>query len=556
MRKNIAGLRLTGIICVLLFAVTVFFYQENRIRKLIILNAEIQEEAFMKKEGIDNSKVPEAEGNTEVQEQMMNSKGELDKIVGTWKNARENYYSSEIEKWVKLYKTCFSPDGKAVHYGNRNVDIGTWERLDEKTVRADFTECSYMAPGYSKQSALPSYSCTYVWDEENKVWLRAADRKTVISREVETEEGKVIMEAADFDDYDSPLYYDSDECEINDYYSFYPERDVYGVEIEKALLALADDLMEGKEVELERTELPYTLESVKTYDITGDGSRELFVYVKMCSTDTFSNSGAFYVLSKKADSGYTILAKNTDFRSGYTEILASDETELLPLVGYAGSSSWKGGCRIHLGWHDGHIVVNKRESYGFHWDCPVINIVEDYEKGIFMVYAGRNPQQGMTECYGSYISIEESLKIAEEEFEPILLPFTGYDGKKRYADKSVYNWWSPFNESWWQWGGYYPEEAEGAAGTAYWIEETEVDNPDEMLKEAVAESGLELERKAYPWTRETKANVMELMRCPVADFYYISDYYSAAYIHGEICFYEKQLSADGYEEEWVLMDIH
>lgn len=49
---------------------------------------------------------------------------------------------------------------------------------------------------------------------------------------------------------------------------------------------------------------------------------------------------------------------------------------------------------------------------------------------------------------------------------------------------------------------------------------------------------------------------MELMRCPVADFYYISDYYSAAYIHGEICFYEKQLSADGYEEEWVLMDMH
>lgn len=551
MRKNMKYLRLAGIICGLLAAAAVFFFQESRIRKLTMLNAAIPKA----------EEIPEAEKNAETEEnaeppgQAADSKEEPDKIVGTWKNARGNYYSSEIEEWIKLYKTCFSPDGKVVHYGNRNVDFGTWERLDEMTVRAEFTECSYMAPGYSEYSSLPSYSCTYVWDEENKAWFRTTDRENAIFWEAKKDEREVILEATDFDDYNSPLYYDSDRCEMDDYYSFYPEKDVYGVEIEKALLTLADELVEGKEMELERAELPYTLENVKAYDITGDGIEEVFVYVKMCSTDSFSNSGAFYVLSRKLDGRYTILAKNTDFRSGYTEILAPDGTELLPLVGYAGNSSWKGGCRIHLGWRGGQVVVNKREIYNFHWDYPVINRVEDYEQGSFMVYAGRNPQQGMTEAYGSYISIEDSLKIAEEEFDSIFLPFTGYDGRSLYTDKSVYKWWSPFNESWWQQGGYYPED--GAAwGMADWIEKAQNDNPEEMLEKAVAESELELEKKPYPWTQETKENVMELIRCPVSDYYYISDYYSAAYIRGEIYFFEKLLSSDGYNEEWVIMDIH
>lgn len=41
-----------------------------------------------------------------------------------------------------------------------------------------------------------------------------------------------------------------------------------------------------------------------------------------------------------------------------------------------------------------------------------------------------------------------------------------------------------------------------------------------------------------------------LLRCPVADYYYASDYYGAAYMRGQIIFYEKELSSDGYTESW------
>ncbi|MCM1124907.1 MAG: hypothetical protein NC429_00400 [Lachnospiraceae bacterium] len=75
-----------------------------------------------------------------------------------------------------------------------------------------------------------------------------------------------------------------------------------------------------------------------------------------------------------------------------------------------------------------------------------------------------------------------------------------------------------------------------------------------MLQAAVEESGLKLEKKAYPWTPETKKNVTDLLRCPVADYYYLSDYYAAAYMRGKICFYEKEILPDGYGEEWVLME--
>ena len=87
-------------------------------------------------------------------------------------------------------------------------------------------------------------------------------------------------------------------------------------------------------------------------------------------------------------------------------------------------------------------------------------------------------------------------------------------------------------------GGRYPEDRDAYEWAAHWIDEAEDDNPDEMLREAVEKSGNEMEKKAYPWTEETKENVIGLLRCPVAYYYYISEDYVAYYALGKVHFDE------------------
>lgn len=466
-----------------------------------------------------------------------------DPIVGTWINKK--YIYTEFARWSVVYETCFSPDGQVAHYGNRNMDTGTWERIDDNTVIAYFDKCTYTTVGYCK-CELPPYQVTYTYDEKKKVLCRQTDRLDKLTYE----SGAATCTATDFDTYDEPLSYSSDEYTVP-IFSPYPKEVVYCTELEKGLLALADDLQAGKEVTLERADLPYELVNVSTYDLTGDGKPEIFAYVQMRCYFIDNNHGAFYILSQKPDGEYTILSKNTDFRSGYTDILAPDGTELLVISGYSSASSWKGGVRIHLGYREGQVVVDCEESYFFHWDLPLVNEVNDYKNGKYYVYVARGENTG-GDGYGSYIGLEHSLKIDEETFPPLLLPFTGYE-TDRVDFPTVYDLCSPFDEKWWQDGGHYPED-EDYERTADWIITAADDHPDEMLQEAVEKSGLKLEKKAYPWTPETKKNVTDLLRCPVADYYYQSDYYTAVYKRGEIYFYEKVILSDGYGEEWFLMD--
>lgn len=469
---------------------------------------------------------------------------DLDPIVGTWINKRGVY--TEIERWTMIYKTCFSPDGQVVHYGNRNIDRGTWTRMDENTVTAYFDECTYTAVG-SYECALPSYQVTYIYDAEERVLNRQTDRADKLTYEVKWNDNTEVYTATDFDTYEKPLHRDSDECTILDYYPCYPEKTEYCSALEKALLSLADDLLTGAEVKLERADLPYELENVSIYDLTGDGKPEIFAYVEMCHS--FDNSGVLYILSQKPDGEYTILSKNTACHC--SEFLAPDGTELLSLSIYVSSSSWESGARVHLGYREDQVVVDRDEHYSFHWDYPLINYVNDYKNGKYYVYVSREDDTG-GEGYGSYVSLEQSLKIDEETFSPMLVPFTGYETSNTDYP-AIYHLWSPFDEGWWQDGGSYPGDEDPYGRTADWSITAADDHPDEMLQEAVEKSGLKLEKKAYPWTPETKKNVTDLLRCPVADYYYQSDYYAAVYMRGQICFYEKEILPDGYEEEWVLM---
>lgn len=246
---------------------------------------------------------------------------------------------------------------------------------------------------------------------------------------------------------------------------------------------------------------------------------------------------AVYIISPIEEDNYTILVEHTDFKRGRTDILAPDGTELLSLT-YDDASSWKGGIRYHLGYRGGQIVVDREESYSFHREYPIINHVNDFKNGIFYVYIARNPfeEEGY---YTWYIDIEDSIKIDEEHFEPVYLPFTGYEPRSNdYPD--VYSSVHPFPGGWWQGGGKYPEDVEDYDGPeiADWIEAARNDEPDEMLKEAVEQSGYQMTKVAYPWTEETKENVMEVLRCPVADYYYVSDDYVAYYAIGKIYFDE------------------
>ena len=348
----------------------------------------------------------------------------------------------------------------------------------------------------------------------------------------------VYYQASDFDNYEEILLRESDKCEIKEEYyttAVFPDEGEFCQKLEKRLIGIAKDLAEGQEVELEQLDLPYELEQVAFYDLTGDGKEEIFAYVSMLPSHPNNYSGATYILTPTDSGVYKILAKNT--KNIYSELLAPDGTVLLSGSIYGGASSWKGGTRIHLGYRAGQVTVDQKESYGFHWDLPLVNRVNDFENGIYSIYVARNPAEGQVEGYGAYIGIEDSLKIDEEFFQPKPVPFTDYNSDSEYP--ALYSKWSPFQERWWQDGGRYVGEIENDNNCADWVEKAADDKPDELLRKAVEQSGLVMERKAYPWTAETKKNVMEILRCPVADYYYESDDYAAVYARGDIVFYKK-----------------
>lgn len=437
-------------------------------------------------------------------------------IVGTWKNIPD-----AEKEWMTSYRTCFSPDGQVVHYGGRNFDIGTWVQEGD-VYTAHFDACTYIGVN-GKKYELPSYTVTYrMWfseDEQEMLLDRNTDRQAEIQLKFETEQETKNYTATDFDDYRCPLYYESDLSEVYEYdFKYWPKIAEYSDLIREELLKIAGILLEeGEELEKALAALPCTIAEIVTFDFTGDGSDELLVYVESFNTISDYKREAVYIISPIEEDNYTILVEHTDFKRGRTDILAPDGTELLSLT-YDDASSWKGGIRYHLGYRGGQIVVDREESYSFHREYPIINHVNDFKNGIFYVYIARNPfeEEGY---YTWYIDIEDSIKIDEEHFEPVYLPFTGYEPRSNdYPD--VYSSVHPFPGGWWQGGGKYPEDVEDYDGPeiADWIEAARNDEPDEMLKEAVEQSGYQMTKVAYPWTEETKENVMEVLRCPVADY--------------------------------------
>lgn len=475
---------------------------------------------------------------------------EQDPIVGTWKTrTRPDIFYSKLEEWQQTYITCFSPDGQVVHYGHRNVDRGSWRRIDENTVIANFDQCIYKGIG-GEEFPIYEYSVTYRFNEGETSLSRSMTykRQKYFTVRVEKEEEAVYYQASDFDNYEEILWRESDKCEIEEEYyttAVFPDEGEFCIKLEKRLIGIAEDLAEGQEVELEQLDLPYELEQVAFYDLTGDGKEEIFAYVSMLPHHMNNYSGATYILTPTDSGIYTILAKNTE--NIYSELLAPDGTVLLSDSIYEGSSSWKGGTRIHLGYRAGQVTVDQKEVYDFHWDLPLVNRVNDFRNGVYRIYIARGPDDG--KGYGYYIDIEDSLKIDEEFFQPKQVPFTDYSSDSEYP--ALYSKWSPFSESWWQDGGRYAGEIEDDNNYADWVEKAADDHPDELLRKAVEQSGLIMERKAYPWTAETKKNVTEILRCPVADYYYESDDYAAVYARGDIVFYKKAfyISYTGEEKE-------
>lgn len=480
---------------------------------------------------------------------------ELFKPEGTWTNVLRPSFDSSTEEWIRLYSTRFSQNGEVIHFGNRNFDKGTWKWIDDHTIEATFSDCTYAAPdSTSHYQPISGYQCTYSY--ERGMLYRDTDRSSYAFPNETMNEAPLII-VTDMDDYSLPLKKKDNEANMNLSFNYYPDEPEYNEKLEKAVIAAAKDLYAGNEVRIETVSLPFEIESAVTYDITGDGLNELFLLVSAKINDT-GNEGIFYVISGGAGS-YRIIAKNSDIYSGYTEILAPDGTALIPFQNYPSSSSWKGGHRIHLGFEKGRITVDREESYSFHWGPTILLEEDDYKNGFYRLFAADSEVEG--ECYTSYAAISERYLVDEEQFEPMYFPLTGFSFRE-ISRFPIVRLWNPFNDNWWLEGGCYPEEeyynhsAEWAAAhAANWISEAADDNPDEILSQAVAASGLVMKKTPYPWTAETKANVTKLLRCPVAGYYYISDYYAAAYIRGEVIFYQKKISADGYRDTWEEMEL-
>ncbi|MCM1252035.1 MAG: hypothetical protein NC321_04375, partial [Clostridium sp.] len=197
-----------------------------------------------------------------------------DWIVGTWKT-RTDTSDSALEMWMQTYTTCFSPDGQVVHYGHRNVDRGSWRRIDENTVVADFEQCIYKGIG-GEEYPIYEYSVTY-WFNEDKTSLSRSMKyggQKYFNVGVEKEGEWVYYQASDFDNYEEILLRESDECEIEEEYdtmAVFPYEGEFCIKLEKRLIGIAEDLAKGQEVELEEIDLPYELEQVAFYDLTGDG---------------------------------------------------------------------------------------------------------------------------------------------------------------------------------------------------------------------------------------------------------------------------------------------
>ncbi|MCM1153828.1 MAG: hypothetical protein NC392_00580 [Roseburia sp.] len=547
-KKRLAGWLAAGIAALLL----------SGCKETGAASADITENEEIIVDSVDSEEKPETPEETAALEEKAETEQEesqQDWIVGTWKT-RTDTSDSALEMWLQTYTTCFSPDGQVVHYGHRNVDRGSWRRIDENTVIADFDQCIYKGIG-GEEYPIDEYSVTYRFNEDKTSLSRTSLSRSTRYEEryftarMEKEGEWVSYHVSDFDNYGEILLRESDECEIEEEYNtmaVFPDEGEFCMKLEKRLIGIAKDLAEGREVELEEIDLPYELEQVAFYDLTGDGKEEIFAYVSMLPHHPDNDSGATYILTPTNSGIYTILAKNT--RNIYSELLAPDGTVLLSDSIYQGSSSWKGGVRIHLGYRAGQVTVEKKESYNFHWDFPLVNKVNDFQNGRYSVYVARNPEQGEAERYGAYIDIEDSLKIDEEYFQPKQVSFTDYN----YFDSeypALYSEWSPFPEGWWQDGGLYAEDVEDGNADNYadWVEKAADDRPDELLRKAVEQSGLIMEKKAYPWTAETKKNVTEILRCPAADYYYESDDYAAEYVRGDIVFYEKVFYAGAEQEE-------
>ena len=211
-KKRLTGCLTAGILALLLSGCG----ETGAVPADTIENEEITAESEEKSE--EKPETPEETADVEAGTE----EPEQDPIVGTWKT-RTNMSYSKWEEWLQTYTTCFSPDGQVVHYGHRNVDRGSWRRIDENTVVADFDQCIYKGIG-GEEFPTYEYSVTYQYNEGDSFFPPSLSRSMTYERQkyftvrVEKEEETVYYQASDFDNYEEILQRESDECEIKEGY--------------------------------------------------------------------------------------------------------------------------------------------------------------------------------------------------------------------------------------------------------------------------------------------------------------------------------------------------
>ena len=220
-KKRLAGLLAAGILALFLNGCG----ETEAVPADMTENEEITVDSEEKSETPEETEAPEAEP-------------EQDPIVGTWKTrTRPDIFYSKLEEWQQTYITCFSPDGQIVHYGHRNEDRGSWRRIDENTVIADFNQCIYKGIG-GEEYPLSEYHVTYQFNEGGTSLNRSMtyERQKYFTVRVEKEEEAVYYQASDFDNYEEILLRESDECEIEEKYyttAEFPSEGEFCIKLEK-----------------------------------------------------------------------------------------------------------------------------------------------------------------------------------------------------------------------------------------------------------------------------------------------------------------------------------
>lgn len=471
-------------------------------------------------------------------------------IAGTWSTAPkyEEHYNYNTQEWDpdwRDYRTVFTADGNIGHYGNRTCDNGTWKWIGINKIKAEFTECYYAPlgePWYCNGTA-PAYTCEYILDDGTLY---------------RTREGT----GSDLDPYDWPMKKRNEDTNLETWWDMFPKAAFFDERVEQNLLAAAPALMAGNDVTLEQPDFPYEIRTYASCDLTGDGKEELFVLVQSRTMYSrgYQERSMLYILGLREDGTYTILDQNGDLPADAVSMEADGQTMRYQCL--LDGTYWDGPyLTLTFGFSEGSVVVEQQESvYNAHSNPYLLYENTDFKHGFFTAYTALDTLSRAQHFYASDEMRLEN-KVYEETFQGRGIPFAEFDivalfapGDYRIVPVKQLAYDVLAEEVRYmstRWNSRYDGEERPP-----WISEAEGVDPEVLLDQAADHYGFSFEKIWLPWTKETKESMETLMRCPMPDYYYETDYDALFYAEGKVKRYRRSYDSRGQQFIWTLREVY